>query len=91
MPRNPNIADEQRPFSFPEWKEALGAAELTEAHRAAIRRAILGFLHRCKAGHAPATVALAKAYLAERPEQGGVGEREALRWFRVNGFANAVV
>jgi hypothetical protein len=78
---NPNNADERRPFSFPEWKEALGAAALTEVQRAAYRRAILGFLHRCKTARAPATVALAKAHLAECAQRGDGGEREALRWF----------
>ncbi len=81
MTRNPNITDEQRPFSFPEWKAALEAAELAEAQRAGVRRAILGFLHECKIRHAVATVALANEYLAAQAERGGAGEREALRWF----------
>jgi integron integrase len=81
VPGNPNLSDERRPFSFPEWKEALAAAALDEAQRAAFRRAILRFLHECKVRHAPATVALAKTHLTGCERQGAGADREALRWF----------
>ncbi len=71
-------ADERRPYSFPKWQEALQEATWSERERAACRRAILGFLHRCKAQRAPASVALAKIHLGASP---GLIEREALRWF----------
>jgi hypothetical protein len=54
---------------------------LSESQRAGFRRAILGFLHRCKVARAPASVAFAKIHLAERAKSGGASGREALRWF----------
>ena len=41
----------------------------------------MGFLRRCEEWHSPASVELAKQYLAARPMQDGNEAREALRWF----------
>lgn len=81
MSSNTNLADERRPFSFPEWKSALAESLLNAEQRALFQRAILTFLHRCKVARAPATVALAKIHLDKRGAGEGSSEREALRWF----------
>jgi integron integrase len=60
---------------------ALSSAGLSAASQAAYRREILAFLHHCKVEHAPATVMLAKEYLAAKERQGANGTRPALRWF----------
>lgn len=70
-----------QPVSFPQWKQALAAAEFHPKTEAAYLREIITFLQRCKTEHAPATVLLAKQYVEkqERLRTGPV--REALRWF----------
>lgn len=72
---------ESRPISFPGWKAALTFSGLPEAKRREFEREIITFLHRCKQLHSPASVAMVKSYLAERPRQGENASREALRWF----------
>jgi integron integrase len=71
-------SDERRPYSFPAWNEKLQAAPFDDLQRAACRRVIVSFLHRCKTARAPASVALAKIHLGQ--VSSGL-EREALRWF----------
>jgi integron integrase len=78
---------DQTRVSFPEWKEALAAAELSADEKADFRREILAFLHLCKVRHVPATVILAKEYLAGRERQGAKAARPALRWFFRRGQA----
>ena len=69
------------PIFFPHWQETLEKAVLSPQLKAAYVREILSFLRHCKAGHAPATAALAKQYLAWREKQSAGPAREALRWF----------
>lgn len=71
----------QRPVSFPNWKEVLAQAVLSPALKAAYIREILTFLRHCKAGRAAATVEVAKQYLGVREKQSTGPAREALRWF----------
>ena len=66
---------ERDAISFPEWNTALMAA-VPAAQREAYRREILSFLRHCKLRHAPATIALARQYVA-----GHESARVALRWF----------
>ena len=75
---------ERRPVSFPGWKAVLLRAGLPEAKRRGYEREVITFLHHCKQLHCPASVAVAKNYLAQAPRQGGNASREALRWFFVN-------
>lgn len=72
---------DNRPVSFPEWKQALFASGLPAGQAEAYRREIITFLKHCKTQHAPATVLLAKHYVEaqERLRTGPV--RLALRWF----------
>lgn len=79
------MSSDSAPLSFPHWKEALAAADLAAGDRAEIHREILAFLHLCKVRRAPATVMLAKEYLADRERQGAKAARPALRWFFQNG------
>ncbi len=72
---------ERRPFSFPQWKEALTATTLAQSEKTAHAYALSAFLGFCKRSHAPASIILLKAYLAQLPEQVRSGAREALRWF----------
>ena len=67
--------------SFPIWKEALSVASLPTETQMGYRREILAFLHHCKVKRAPATIMLAKEYLAAQERQGANGARPALRWF----------
>ncbi len=78
---------DQTRVSFPAWKEALAGAGLSADERAEFRREILAFLHLCKVRHLPATVILAKEYLAGRERQGAKAARPALRWFFRRGQA----
>jgi hypothetical protein len=73
--------NEREPLSFPDWREALATVALSPAEREAYRREILAFLHLCKVRRAPATVMLAKEYLADRERQGAMEARPRLRWF----------
>ena len=75
---DPEAAEWRRAISFPQWKEALARAPLPADTREGYRRAILGFLKRCKDRRAPASVFLIREHLAS-PE--GAGAREGLRWF----------
>ena len=59
---------DNRPVSFPEWKEALLRASLNAAEREAYRREILAFLHACKTGHAPATA----GFMKQHPDRPGI-------------------
>jgi hypothetical protein len=77
----PNSSADQQPISFPDWKGALQRAPVSRSERESYHREILAFLHHCKIRRAPATIMLAKEYLAERERQGGNGARVALRWF----------
>ncbi|MFT3829543.1 MAG: integron integrase [Opitutaceae bacterium] len=74
-------ARERRPLSFPQWKEALAAAPLTESTKTTHQRAIIAFLGFCKRSHAPASIILIQSYLKQLPEQERSAGREALRWF----------
>jgi hypothetical protein len=67
--------------SFPAWKEARQAASLPGETQVADRREMLAFLHHCTVERGPATIMLAKQYLAEKERQGANGARPALRWF----------
>lgn len=75
------VDSENAPISFPTWKEALAASLLSAEEQSAHRREILAFLHHCKVNHAPASIMLAKHYLAGREKQGATAARPALRWF----------
>lgn len=68
-------------ISFRDWSPQLSRSGLPESRQAAFRREIIAFLAHCKASHAPATIALARAYLAEREAAGSGEMRPALRWF----------
>lgn len=80
----------QRPVSFPNWKEVLASADVSPPLQAAYTREILAFLKHCKASHAPATNELARQYLAWRETQSTGPAREALRWFYREGRRGAV-
>ena len=70
--------DDRQPISFPDWKVALDRAALPPETRERFRRAIITFLKRCKAEHAPASVVLIRRHLEGSRDPGA---REALRWF----------
>lgn len=53
----------QRPVSFPNWKEVLARAALSPPLKAAYTREILEFLKHCKTSRAPATNERAKQYV----------------------------
>lgn len=76
---NAKDLDEERPLSFPTWKDALAASPLTDASRTQFHRAILEFLHACKVLGRPASIRLVKVYLSDRSR--AEITREALRWF----------
>lgn len=69
------------PIRFPQWREVLALAALSESTKQAYIREVVGFLRHCKAGRVAATVDEAKRYLAWREKQGRGPAREALRWF----------
>ncbi len=75
------MSHETEAVSFPSWKSALASTGWPEAQQAEYRREILAFLHLCKVRRAPATIMLAKEYLADRTRQGPNGARLPLRWF----------
>jgi hypothetical protein len=77
---NPTSGNRQW-ISFPQWRDALAAEPIAPAVREQRARAIIAFLGFCKRQHAGASVILIKAYLAQLPEQGRSGAREALRWW----------
>ena len=72
---------DQRPISFPHWKQVLADSVLSPQLKAAYVREILTFLKHCKTGRAAATVAVAKEYLDWREKQSAGPARDALRWF----------
>jgi len=52
-----------KPVSFQEWAEVLAAdPEVMAERRDAYRRAVMGYLHFLKDGHARASLASAKTY-----------------------------
>jgi len=71
----------QRPVSFPNWKDVLARAALSPPLKTAYTREILEFLKHCKTSRAPATNERAKQYLEWREKQSTGPAREALRWF----------
>lgn len=73
--------EEWERVSFPEWSKS--AAALPAGVQAMVRRHVIRFLHFCKTRHAPASVALAREYLADRGPADPA--REALRWFATRG------
>lgn len=73
-------------ISFPNWNDVLIQQRLPKVEEANFEQVIISFLHFCKTEHAPASVELAKRYLAQRQRKVGViDSRPALRWF----FRNA--
>ena len=72
------MSSESSPISFPTWKEILAFEPVASETKGEYRREILAFLHHCKVKRAPATVMLAKEYLAARETQGATGARLAL-------------
>lgn len=76
---NAKNLEEDRPLSFPSWKENLARSTLPEIRRTQFCRAILEFLHECKLQRRPASVRLIKIYLSNRADESV--PREALRWF----------
>ena len=72
--------DERSPIWFPDWRQVLATRALPLPDRARFEREIGAFLRYCRAGHAPASVFLARQYL-QGLEPGAVNSaREALRW-----------
>lgn len=71
---------ENTSISFPQWREALARACLSPAAEAAHGRAVEAFFRLCRERHVPATVALARHYLAALPAGKSDEAREALRW-----------
>ena len=82
-----HAAAERRAISFPNWKQMLAETRLNPAQRMAFIREILAFLHHCKAQRAPATIALARTYLAAGGRPDPKTARDALRWFAGRGQA----
>lgn len=72
---------DNRPVSFPQWKQVLVAAALAPSQAAAYQREIITFLKHCKTQHVPATVLLAKDYVEKQEQLRTEPVREALRWF----------
>lgn len=60
---------DNRPVSFPQWKQVPVAAALTSSQAAAYQREIITFLHHRKVSHAAATVELAEQYLSVREKR----------------------
>lgn len=72
---------DNRPVSFPDWKQALAKAGLSAAAQGMYVREIVTFLKHCKTQHVPATVLLAKQYVEQQERLRSGPVREALRWF----------
>lgn len=71
-----------RVIAFHNWKQALARKQLPPIEAARYEHAIISFLRFCKREHAPASVVLAKKYLAQRQLLAGAFDaRPALRWF----------
>jgi hypothetical protein len=60
---------------------ALSKAALPPETRRAFRSEMIAFLRHCKTCQVPATIMIAKQYLAAREAQGAMVGRPALRWF----------
>ncbi|OAM91599.1 phage integrase N-terminal SAM-like domain-containing protein [Termitidicoccus mucosus] len=71
--------DESRAVSFPHWKAVLREEALPPETMVFYERAVLSFLHFCKARRCGASIRVVRAYLAET--RIAEAEREALRWF----------
>jgi len=91
--RKPYSWEPKAPVSFPDWGPVLESDPLPLATKERHRRAILGFLRRCKVLKCPATVTGAKDYLQEFERQGHPAAmvREGLRWFFMRARARAEV
>ncbi len=76
--------NQQQPVSFRNWRSALAQANLDPLAQAFHAREIITFLHHCKKTHSPATVALAKQWLADREPAANGPAHVALRWFYKN-------
>jgi integron integrase len=72
---------QQRPISFPDWKQVLDQSPLDGVTKDAFRREILGFLRHCKASRLAATVEVARDYLRGLDAAPDALSRAALRWF----------
>src|SRR5688500_6943913 len=68
-------------ISFPTWKDALGSSSLPLESQSLHAREIGKFLGYCRRCHLPASVALARRYLAEQEVGADAPPRTALRWF----------
>lgn len=77
-------------ISFRNWKEELVRSALPQSKKESFAREIIAFLRHCKAGHAAATVAFAKQYLAAKEMVAEGPARQALRWFFVEGKRQGV-
>lgn len=75
------MMSDRTPVSLPNWKAALAGSALPIGRQQVFEREIIGFLHWCKQQRGPASIAMIKRYLEERPAQGENVAREALRWF----------
>ena len=71
------------PVRFPDWKETLRGCGLPGGRQGVYEREIIAFLHACKEGRTPATIAWAKSYIEDLERRDGPRTecREALRWF----------
>lgn len=74
-----------RPISFPNWKDVLLRSGLSQSTRLVYAHEIICFLKHCRNYRAPASVELAKQYLASREQETSGPSREALRWFYLEG------
>jgi hypothetical protein len=72
---------QKKPISFQRWQQALATSGESLSRQRIFREEIMGFLRQCKQRHSPASVELAKQYLAAWPTQDGNEARDALRWF----------
>jgi hypothetical protein len=72
---------QQRPISFPDWKQVLADSPLSPSIKAAYLREILAFLRYCKSSRAAATVEVAREFLEWREQVANGPARDALRWF----------
>lgn len=73
---------ERSPVSFPDWAAALGRSDLLPPLATEFRRQISQFLGYAAKVHAPASIALARQYVATHRS---VVTRDALRWFLTHG------
>ena len=71
----------QLPVSFPGWKAALAASNLSPVVISSHTRAILTLLHHCKKSHSPVTVVLIKQWLKDNEAAADGPAHVALRWF----------